>query len=100
MNIQCIKTILGEDIIASVEETLSGDINLSHPFMVMIMPTQDGQYTIGLAPYLSFAKTKTFSYKKDHVMMMFEPATELRNEYVRISGQGIVLPKSDLSLIK
>lgn len=99
MNIQCIKTILGEDIIATVEETLSGDIKLSHPFMVMIMP-QDGQYTIGLAPYLSFANTKTFSYKKEHVMMMFEPATELRNEYVRITGQGIVIPKSELSLMK
>jgi hypothetical protein len=100
MNIQCIKTILGEDIIADVQETLSGDVSLSHPLMVMIMPRQDGQYTIGLAPYLSFANDKTFAYKKEHIMMMFEPAAELRNEYVRITGQGIVIPKSELSLMK
>jgi F0F1-type ATP synthase alpha subunit len=99
MNIQCIKTTLGEDIIANVEQTLSGDIKLSYPLMIMLIP-QDGQYTIGLAPYLSFANSKTFPYKKEHVMMMFEPATELRNEYVRITGQGIVIPKSELSLMK
>lgn len=100
MNIQCIKTVTGEDIIADLSETLSGDIKISSPCAIVMIPTSSNQFSIGLAPYMPYAAQKEFTFKKEHVILMYEPSVELRNEYTRVTGVGIVIPKSELSIVK
>jgi hypothetical protein len=95
MALTCIKTALGEDLLGEV--TVHQDtVEIDTPLMIMIVPAQQGQYTIGLAPYMLFSSTKKFSFPKNHVVLMCEPADQLRNDYNRITGKGIVVPKIEL----
>lgn len=101
MNIRCIKTLAGEDIMGDISETLSGkEINIKNPCAIVMIPTSNTQFSIGLAPYMPFAASKEFSFKEEHIILNYEPSAELRNEYSRVMGAGIVVPKNDLSLIK
>ena len=98
MNVSCIKLVSGEDLIGEVfvgENT----VEIDTPLQIVVVPTSnDNQFTVGLAPFMPFASTKKFSYSKDHVMLHYEPAPELNNDYNRVTGKGIIIPKSKLTL--
>lgn len=98
MALTCIKTALGEDLLGEV--TVTDDmVEIDTPLMIMIVPTQQGQYSVGLAPYMIFSADKKFTFPKNHVVLMSEPADQLRNDYNRITGKGIVVPKPKIELI-
>lgn len=92
MNIQCLKLITGEDLIGEVELRMEGTVMIKDPCAIVMIPAAQNQFTVGLAPYLPFAAKKEFSFDPDDVVLRFEPANELRNEYSRITGKGITLP--------
>lgn len=100
MNIKCIKTIIGEDLIGELTETIGGHIQLKSPCAVIMVPMQNNQFTIALAPYMPFVQQKEFTFKPSDVMFVCDPSTELKNEYSRIMGTGIIVPKTELSLVK
>jgi hypothetical protein len=98
MALTCVKTALGEDLIGDV--TIHDDmLEIESPLMIMIVPTQQGQYSVGLAPYMIFSANKKFSFPKNHIVLLSEPADQLRNDYNRITGKGIVVPKSKIELV-
>lgn len=99
MSISCIKTVTGEDLIGEVivrEE----EVDIADPCVVVVVPTSQSQYSVGLAPFLPFANSKKFSFRKEHVIMFYDPADGLRNEYNRITGKGIVVPTNKIELMK
>jgi hypothetical protein len=100
MNIKCIKTIIGEDLIGEISTTLSGDLKINNPCAIIMVPMQNNQFTIGLAPYMPFVQTKEFTYDSKNILFVCDPTVDLKNEYNRIMGTGIVIPKTELSLIK
>lgn len=104
MSLTCIKNVVGEDLIGKVSVTET-TVEISDPMMIMVVPTQQGQFSVGLGPYMIYAKERKFSFLKEHIMLTYEPAPELKNEYTRLTS-GIVIPtpdmmpKPDLTLIK
>ena len=89
--IKCIKLITGEDLIGDVE--VQGDtLTIDNPCVVVLIPTQEHQYSIGLAPFLPVAASKKFSYSREHIVLLYEAADQLKNEYSRITGKGIIMP--------
>lgn len=98
MALTCIKTALGEDLLGEV--TVHGDtVEIDTPLMIMIVPAQNGQYTVGLAPYMLFAATKKFTFPKQHIVLMCEPAEQLRNDYNRITGKGVIVQTNKIQLV-
>lgn len=96
--ISCFKTILGEDLIG--ELTVHEDtVEIDSPLMIMIVPTEKGQYSVGLAPYMVFAAARKFTFKKDHIMFFYDAADEIRADYTRITGKGIIVPKTKIELL-
>jgi hypothetical protein len=97
--IKCMKTITGEDLIGDIEmhgETLTID----SPCVIVLIPTQEHQYSVGLAPFLPFSTAKRFTFSGEHVVLVYEAADQLKNEYARITGKGIILPeKPKLELV-
>jgi hypothetical protein len=93
------KTITGEDLIGKIEmhgETLTID----SPCVIVLIPSQEHQYSVGLAPFLPFSPTKKFTFSSEHVVLLYEAADQLKNEYVRITGNGIIIPeKPKLELV-
>lgn len=104
MTLTCIKNVVGEDLIGKVS-TRDGFVDIEDPMMIMVVPNQQGQISIGLAPYQVYAKARKFTFHEEHIMLTYEPAAELRNEYTRLTS-GIVIPtpdmmpKPDLTLVK
>lgn len=95
-----IKTISGETIIGEKAERMGDDnVSLMDPFNVMISPTGNGTFGIGLAPYLSFAEDKKFTFGPEHILHVFTPSDDLKNEYNRITGRGIVVPSSKIQVV-
>lgn len=97
--IACIKTITGEDLIGDIN--MQGDVLLiDTPCVVVLIPSQEHQFSVGLAPYLPFSSTKNFSFGREHVVLMYDAADQLKNEYNRITGKGIIIPeKSNIKLV-
>ena len=92
MNIQCIKLSTGEDLIGEVSENLSGyEITISKPMAVGLAQGPGGNFQVGLFPYLPFAASDTFKFRKENVILVYDPVIELRNQYSTIKGSGIVV---------
>jgi hypothetical protein len=93
------KTVTGEDLIGYVE--VQGDVlTIDTPCVVVLIPSQEHQFSVGLAPYLPFSSTKKFTFNREHVVLVYEAADQLKNEYTRITGKGIIVPeKTKLELV-
>jgi hypothetical protein len=98
MSISCIKISTGEDLIGDITHTEQG-VTIESPLMIVVVPNQQGQYGVGLAPYMIFSAQKAFTFKNENVLMEFEPADELRNDYNRITGKGIIVTKPKIALV-
>lgn len=101
--IKCIKLSTGEEIIGEVSDTIDGGaLNINTPVSIMMVPTQQGQFTVALIPFLPYAETKQFRFQSDNIILVFEPNADMRNEYNRITGKGLVVPPGPggISLVK
>jgi len=102
MSIMCLKLVTGEEVIGEVVDSLES-VEISTPAIVMLIPSPvgDGRYNVGLGPYMPYAKDPKFTFKRESVVCTFEPSADIRNEYSRIFGVGIVVPQdARLNLLK
>ena len=86
MNVQLLKLLSGELIIADVLSEGVDFVTVENPCMVI--PQKD---TLGFSPLLPFANTEKVTFKAQHVMFIVGPADELVTEFNRIFGSGIIL---------
>ena len=92
-NIKCIKLISGEEIIADIDESIEGLVILRKPLLIMMVPNQNNQFGIGLAPFSPYAQSGDIPIRAGAVVSIFEPDTGMVNEYNVRFGSGIVLPE-------
>jgi hypothetical protein len=86
------KTITGEDLIGNIE-IQDDSLTIDTPCVVVLIPSQEHQFSVGMAPYLPFSATTKFKFSREHVVLIYEAADQLKNEYNRITGKGIVIPE-------
>jgi hypothetical protein len=97
-NVKCVKLISGEDIIADVDESVQGLVVLKNPLLVMMIPNQNNQFGIGLAPFCPHAKDSTVPVMAGAVIAVFEPEIGMRNEYNTKFGTGVLIPNNKLKV--
>ena len=97
-NIRVVKLISGEDVIADIDENIEGLVILKKPLMVMMIPNQNNQFGIGLAPFCPYAKDDIVPIRSGAVISIFEPETGMLNEYNSRYGTGLVVPESKIIL--
>jgi len=85
--VKMVRFISNEEIIAKITEN---EDSIVVENAAAIMPINDGQ--LAMVPWLPHAKEKSIEITKDRVMFMFEPMTELANEYSTKFGSGLVVP--------
>ena len=95
-NIKCIKLISGEEIIADIDESLEGLVILRKPLLIMMVPNQNNQFGIGLAPFCPYAAGGDVPIRAGAVVSIFEPDAGMKNEYNVRFGSGIVVPESKI----
>jgi len=95
MNIQAMKLITGEEILADIESQSETEFVLSNPVGIAIVRGSTGQPSIGFAPFPLHAEQKkdaTLTLAKKHIVYYYTPAEDFINNYNQLFGSGIVLP--------
>jgi F0F1-type ATP synthase alpha subunit len=98
--IKCVKLITGEDLIGDVIEHDLDVVKLKNPLTIVLMPSDQTHFSVGLAPYLPFSNQKEFTFLGKHILLMFDPVAEMKNDYNRITGGLVIAPPPSLSLMK
>ena len=95
-NIKCLKLISGDEVIADIDEGIEGLVILRKPLQIMMIPNQNNQFGIGLAPFCPYAKDDMIPLRSGAVLSIFDPETGMLNEYNSRYGSGIVVPESKI----
>lgn len=95
-NIKCIKLISGEEIIADIDDTVEGLVILKKPLLIMMVPNQNNQFGIGLAPFCPYAQGEVIPIRAGAVVSIFDPDNGMKNEYNTRFGTGIIVPESKI----
>jgi hypothetical protein len=98
MNIKLIRLQTGEDLIADVVKE-GAALTVENPCMVYVRPnsTNTGA-SVGLTRWMPYAETKTFTIDNKWVVIITDPATDLKNEYNKAFGSGIVVPPTTIQV--
>jgi hypothetical protein len=97
-NIKCLKLISGDEVIADIDEGIEGLVILKKPLQIMMIPNQNNQFGIGLAPFCPYAKDDVVPLRSGAILSIFDPETGMLNEYNTRCGSGIVVPESKIIL--
>ncbi len=95
MSIEILKLVNGEDIISNVEYE-EDNVVLSSPAKLIMFLTEEG-VDFDLIPWCLYAVKEKFVISSSHVIFTTDPPEELRNNYNKIFGSGIITVK-DISL--
>ena len=98
MNVQAMKLVSGEEIVAEVvkEDVELGLITIKNPLAIMLSRSQSGDLNVGFvpfAPYLGNEPTIELELKK--LQFINEVDDQMKNQYNSIFG-GIVTPPKQL----
>jgi hypothetical protein len=100
MNIQGIKLVTGEEIIADVS-VLRGQLELKNPVQLRMVPPK----VAGASPQMGFVPFPAFSQQKQdetiliepiHVVYHYTPAKDISDNYNQMFGSGIITPHSQI----
>ena len=101
MNIQGIKLVTGEEVIADISVTQQGQLQLKNPVQLRMVPPK----VAGAPPQMGFVPFPTFSQQKEgeiilveplHVVYNYTPATDISDNYNQMFGSGIITPPTQI----
>jgi hypothetical protein len=96
--LQIVKLSSGEEILGKVSDMdIEGRqlIQVEKPAVVIIQPhpTEEGKFNVALAPYAPYAEKALVSIMPNHVIAIMSPVANLIDEYNRVYGSGVIVPK-------
>jgi hypothetical protein len=83
-----IQLINGSDLIGTIEKQV-GFYLIKDPAQVAVMPSQSGQMSVGLMPWIPYSDNREFTINSNMVVTEFTPAVDLINRYNTMFGSGI-----------
>ncbi len=89
MEVKILKLITGEELIGKIVNDDENGIEIDNPANIHMAPTQDSRMQLYLIPYAPYAEKDRFTLSKQHVIMQYEPNTDLLNKYNHMFGSGI-----------
>ena len=93
--IMCLKLSSGEEVVGKMADKQSTQTVMKDVASVIMMPGQaQGQYSLGLMPFLPYADQRTFAFNAQHILVEFEPGLDMLNNYNRMFGSGIQIATS------
>ncbi len=89
MTTSILKLITGEELIGNIKSENADYVTIENPANIHMAPTQDSRMQLYLIPYAPYADKDVFTLKQQHVIMHYEPNTDLLNKYNHMFGSGI-----------
>ena len=90
-----IRTLSGEHVIGELKSRDDTGVELKNAVTIDIYQTQNGGVGVNLTPLKYFSEEKDAFIKEDHIMFDFTVKTDILNEYNKVFGSGLVLPKKE-----
>lgn len=99
MNIKLIRLSTGEDLLGDVTINENADVVVENPCMVYVRPNQNNSgASVGITKWMPYAANKEFIIDGKFVVTLADPADDLKNEYNKIFGSGIVVAPAGLKV--
>ena len=95
MEVIALKLVTGEDVLGEIESQSESEFVLVNPVGIAVVRGQNGQPSVGFAPFPIHAEQKTDAtvvLAKKHVVYYYTPAEDFISNYNQIFGSGIVVP--------
>jgi hypothetical protein len=93
-NVKAVKLLTGEEIIAEILEENSSIVKIQNPLALIAQRGQQGP-TLGLMPWMPYLKGE-LKLSQSAIVLVEEVDEELKNEYNRIFGTGLLVPSKQL----
>ena len=101
MTVKVFKLISGEEVISQVTKESVTGWALDKPASIMLQQNSQGNVSVGIAPYMPYAENQKVFLHIHAVASDGEPDPNLKNEYNRIYGSGLITaPASALAGLK
>ena len=97
MALKLIRLKSGEDIIADILVDDEFGVKIKDP--VVLMPMGDGRgnkVQMGMVPWLPFSNDPEFKVSHDWIVLIAEPNDEIKDNWERIYGPGIIKPTTKI----
>lgn len=95
MSVICLKLTSGEELIGTLLNDGTDTIEIEEVSAVVMMPgAEQGQFRMGLMPFLPYSESVKFTLNKRAIVTQFEPSMEMINNYNRKHGAGIQVVQS------
>lgn len=96
MNIKLVRLVTGEDVLTEFVDT--GDVvTFINPLIVYIRPTETGVPQVGMSQWVPYSAAKEFNIPKERIVFVTEPAEDIRGNYDRVFGSGLIVPSSTIA---
>ena len=95
MDIIAMKLITGEEILGELESQSETEYVLVNPVGIAVVRGQNGQPSVGFAPFPLHAEQKTgatIALAKKNIVYSYTPAEDFITNYNQVFGSGIVVP--------
>ena len=99
MGIKLFKFVSGEEIIANVVSEENGNFIIDDVTALVYRHQENGQMTVGFGPFMPYANGKITLYGTQ-VLSSSDAADDLKSEFNRIFGAGIVVAQANDSLFR
>lgn len=94
MSVVCLKLMSGEELIGTLLVEDPNYVEIEEVSAVVMMPGEQGQFRMGLMPFLPYSESVKFTINKRAVVTIFTPSVEMINNYNRKHGAGIQVVQS------
>jgi hypothetical protein len=99
MNVKLIRLQTGEDLIGDVLTNENNQLVIENPCMVYVRPNSTGTgASIGLTRWMPYAEGKIFTIDSRWVVILTDAEADLKNEYNKAFGSGIVVAPASLKV--
>lgn len=92
-NIRVYKMVSGEEVIGVEVSNDDFSYTVKEPASIMMQQQPDGKVGVGIAQFMPYAADKKVVINRAAVAASADPAEAMENEYNRIFGSGLVVPK-------
>ena len=95
MDIIAMKLITGEEILGELESQSETEYVLVNPVGIAVVRGQNGQPSVGFAPFPLHAEQKTgatIALAKKNIVYSYTPAEDFITNYNQVFGSGIMVP--------
>ena len=100
MDVKLLRLTTGEDIVAEV--TIADDVSVSikKPFVLIPMaqnPGSSSETKLFFSPFIPFAENEEMIIKEENIIVVNEPKSEIRDNYLNYVGAIVPVEKKIIS---